>query len=120
MLGSDPVLGAGGHRIRQAGELGAKAEVFADAAAVEEGVEGARGVGVRTVRRRRPHGGEQGSEVGGLVVDHVIDAMRGDGASSRRATAWATSAWWPIDMRWVGEKPRIIGIASVMCASPSP
>ena len=43
-------LRARGQRIRQARKLGAKTEVFADAAAVEDGVEG----GARRRRSSRP------------------------------------------------------------------
>lgn len=38
---------------------------------------GAGALGVRTVGRRVAHGREQRGEIGGVVVGHVVDAMRG-------------------------------------------
>src|SRR5580704_13939625 len=53
------LCGVSGDRVCEAGELGLEAEVFADPATVHERVESARPLGVRAVRRRRPHRREQ-------------------------------------------------------------
>lgn len=71
------VLVAWADRICQAREPGSEAEVFSDAATVEERIESACALSVRAVRWLLPHGGEQRGELGGFVVDHVVDTMCG-------------------------------------------
>ena len=51
-------LRTGRQRIGEARELGSEAQVFADAATVEQHIEGARSLGVRAVGRWGTHGGE--------------------------------------------------------------
>lgn len=63
-------------RRQRSGELRREAQILADAATVEERVEGARVLGVRAVGRRCALGRKERREIRGLVVDHVVDAVR--------------------------------------------
>jgi AraC-like DNA-binding protein len=65
-------------RVCKAREARPEPEILTEAPTVHESVERARTRRVRAVRRRCAHRSEQGREVGRFVVDHVVDAVRGN------------------------------------------
>ena len=69
--------GASGDRIREPREPRLETEILSNAATIHDRVEGARTLGVRTIRRRLTDGCEERGERRRFVIDHVVDAMRG-------------------------------------------
>src|SRR4051794_20417785 len=67
---------AGCNRVRKPRKLRPEPEVLPYPATLEHRLERARTFRVRAVGRRLPHRREEGGEVGGFVVDQVVDAMR--------------------------------------------
>jgi len=66
----------GGERVSEPGVRGFEAEVIAEAVAVKEHVVGSRRFAGAAVGRRSPHRSKEGGEVGGFVVDHIVEAVR--------------------------------------------
>src|SRR4051812_844265 len=64
-------------RVGEPWDLRSETEVFADATPVHDRIERTGALRVRAVGRRLADRGEDGREVRGLVIDHVVDAMRG-------------------------------------------